>query len=304
MKYAKALVRRLLPSQIEIIATRMVRATEIAMRVQHLNIINRLSSQSLEDSPDKPMVSLTSFPARLANVHITIESIFRQSEPPGGVYLWLYEGEAKRSDLPLTLRRLEQRGLHIEFVPENLRGAKKLIYAARAFPERTIITADDDLIYPQDWLQRLTAASLATPGAVICHRGHTIKRRPDGCFHRYWDCMRTDPGGAEPSLALLPTGVAGALYPPGALNPQVFDTELMHRLCPTADDIWFKAMTLLNGVKSRRVAEQNFKPIVIPGSQEQALIHGNKHANDEQIEATFAHFGLKDYFPKEVLSGE
>ncbi|ANB03762.1 hypothetical protein ECTOBSL9_1551 [Ectothiorhodospira sp. BSL-9] len=265
---------------------------------------NRLSTQGLGDSPNKPIVSLTTFPARLGLVHLAIESLFRQSEPPGCVYLWLYEGEVKHSELPLTLRRLERRGLRIEFVPENLRGAKKLVYAARTFPERTIVTADDDLLYPRDWLQRLTQAGLDTPGAVICHRGHTIRRRPDGGFHRYWDCMRLDQGGADPSFALLPTGGAGALYPPGALSSQIFDTELMHRLCPTADDIWFKAMTLLNGVKSRRVAAQNFMPIVIPGSQAQALIHGNKHANDEQIEATFTHFGLKDYFPREPVSHE
>ncbi|WP_018878414.1 glycosyltransferase [Thioalkalivibrio sp. ALE28] len=301
MKYAKALVRRLLPARIESWLTRIVRAVEIAARVFHLRLVNRLSRRRIRDAPDSPVVSLTSFPARLETVYLTIESIFRQSEPPGGVYLWLYEGEVARSELPSTLRRLERRGLHIEFVPENLRGAKKLIYAARAFPERSIVTADDDLIYPRDWLQQLMAASRATPGAVVCHRGHKIRRRPDGPFHRYWDCMRTDRGGVEPAFALLPTGNGGVLYPPGALNSRVFDTELMHHLCPTADDIWFKAMTLLNQVPSRRVNTRNFMPIVIPGSQEQALIHGNKHANDAQLQATFSHFGLEEYFPKESL---
>lgn len=304
MKYAKVLVRRFLPARIEPALTQMVRTAETRMQMFALSLANRFSSRSLRDAPGKPLVSLTSFPARLASVHLAIESIFRQSEPPGSVYLWLYEGETKRSELPWTLRRLEKRGLRIEFVPENLRGAKKLIYAAHAFPERTIVTADDDLIYPRDWLERLTTTSQATPETVICHRGHTIRRRPDGRFHRYWDCMRSDPGGVSPSFALLPTGGAGALYPPGTLSPRVFDTQLMHGLCPTADDIWFKAMTLLNGVKSRRVAEQNFMPIVIPGSQDQALIHGNKHANDEQLQATFSHFGLQDYFPKEPLSDE
>lgn len=299
MNHAKALVRRLLPTRMEVVVTRMARVTETAVRVRYFQARNRLSGQTLRDSPDKPVVSLTTFPARLGMVHLAIESIFRQSEPPGSVHLWLYEGEVNRSELPRALRRLEGRGLRIELVPENLRGAKKLIYAARAFPDRTIVTADDDLLYPRDWLKQLKEASSATPQTVICHRGHTIRRRTDGSFHRYWDCMRTDPGGTKSSFALLPTGGAGALYPSGVLNCKLFDTNLMFRLCPTADDIWFKAMTLLNGVKSRRVAEHNNMPIVIPGSQEQALIQDNRSANDDQLELTFSHFDLKEYFPRD-----
>ena len=205
MKQVKGIVRSLLPTRIETVITRMVRAMEIAVYVHYFRTRNRLSSQRLQDSPNKPIVSLTSFPARLGLVHLTIESIFRQSEPPGAVYLWLYDGEISRSELPLAIRRLERRGLRIEFVPENLRGAKKLIYAARALPERTLVTADDDLLYPRNWLQRLTAASLVTPETVICHRGHTIKRRANGSFERYWECMRHEEGGAKPSFALLPT---------------------------------------------------------------------------------------------------
>lgn len=298
LKQTKALVRRLLPTRMEQWATRIVRSTEIALRVYYFKVRNRISEQRLQDSPDKPIVSLTTFPARLGSVSLAIESIFRQSAPPGAVYLWLYEGEISKDEFPEALQRLEQRGLRIEFVPENLRGAKKLIYAAKQFPDRIIVTADDDLLYPWDWLERLECASRETPGTVICHRGHKIERRHDGTFHRYWDCMRVEKGGTDPSLALLPTGGAGSLYPPGVLNQQIFNIDLMLRLCPTADDVWFKAMTLLNGVKCRRAAERNFMPIVIPGSQEQALIHHNKHANDTQIETTFSHFDLNECFPR------
>ncbi len=297
----KKLVRQYLPSRYEPRVTRRVRDVEVGAFTMYLALKNRLSKKCVQEREDRPIVSLTSFPARLDTVYLTIESILRQSAPPASIYLWLYEGEISYANLPVTLRRLEKRGLHIEFVPDNLRGAKKLVYAARRLPDRVIVTADDDVLYPKDWLSKLIVASRESPGTVVCHRGHAIKRRPDGEFYRYWDCMSHDSGGAAPSYHLLPTGVGGVLYPPRVLHSQVFDIELMNRLCPIADDVWFKAMTLLKGVKSRRVGEKNFMPVMIPGSQEQALIHENKYSNDGQIEKTFSYFDLKEYFPREIL---
>lgn len=267
-------------------------ATRTSVHTSSLAVRNRLVRSALADDGSGVIVSLTTFPARLPTVFLAIESIFRQTLPPSAVYLWLFEGEIKERDLPTELRRLRERGLRIELVPENLKGAKKLVYAAERFSGRPIVTADDDLIYPPLWLESLVGAAAETPGTVVCHRGHFLTLRGPRSLSRYRDCMANGLGGARPSFNLLPTAGAGALYPPGVLDPRIGDKELMMRLCPTADDIWFKAMTLLQGVRSRRVAERNLMPATLPETQHRALYDINQHTNDRQLAATFAYFDL------------
>ena len=118
-------------------------------------------------SPGRQLVvSLTSYPERLAVVHLTVESILRQELKPTAIVLWLSEDEIAPSDVPANLRRQQERGLDIRFVPGNYRSYKKLIYAAQHYPDAVIVTADDDVCYPKHWLRDLWAASQESPEKI------------------------------------------------------------------------------------------------------------------------------------------
>lgn len=252
---------------------------------------NRLPGKKLIDDGNAPIVSLTSFGSRLATVHIVIETLFLQSAPPAAIYLWLHENDIQPGGVPRSLRRLQRRGLHIEFVPDDLKGAKKLVYAAQRFPERTIVTADDDLLYPRDWLSGLLKKSKANPQDVIAYRAWFLRLEKPARLKSYVEIMDDADGGDETSFNIFPTGCAGVLYPPGSLNEKIGNVELMMRLCPGADDIWFKAMTMLNGVRSKRVYAKNYMPqrLDVGGS---ALWDVNMEKNDYYLKNTFDYFDL------------
>jgi len=47
---------------------------------------------------------------------------------------------------------------------------------------------------------------------------------------------------------IFPVGAWGILYPPGSLSPMIDRQEMFTELAPLNDDVWFKAMSLLQDV--------------------------------------------------------
>ena len=63
---------------------------------------------------EKMVVSLTTFPLRIGKVHLTIQSILRQSRPADRVLLWLSKEEfPEEAQLPENLLRLKEAGLPV-----------------------------------------------------------------------------------------------------------------------------------------------------------------------------------------------
>jgi poly(ribitol-phosphate) beta-N-acetylglucosaminyltransferase len=112
------------------------------------------------------------------------------------------------------------------------------------------------------------------------------------------ECEIESPHRHEPTPDLLafPYGTGGVLYPPGSLHPRVFEVETFRRLCPKEDDIWFKAMALLQGTPVVTTALGiNPKHHCLTGTQQEALRHENHGhgANERQMRAVFEGLGLR-----------
>jgi hypothetical protein len=242
------------------------------------------------------IVSMTTHPGRIGSVHLALESILRGRLRPAALCLWLAEEELSEADLTAELKRLRDRGVTIEFVRPNFRPGNKLVHALERFPDRTIVVADDDVLYPKNWLVDLVRASRESPDAIICHRAHYLNVSEDGSLAPYVESKDSGVGGRHPSFRLLATGVSGVLYPPGSLDDRVCDHDVYASLCPTADDIWFKAMSLLTGTRTRRVRDHDLHFETVSGSQRQSLMELNIAAgrNDQALKSVFAHFGLND----------
>lgn len=202
----------------------------------------------LTETPPRYLVSLTTFPARIEKVCLTIESILQQKYPPDAIILWLYKGEFNgKSLLPQRLLNLEKRGLQIRFCEENLMPHKKYFYAMMEYPGTTVITVDDDIIYPPDMLSNLIETSNKYPDAICCsiarhiNNGRTIMIPYD-----HWnDIMDT----TQPRYDLLAIGAGGTLFPPGSLNSELFNLIILKERALKADDLWLKIMSLLNKTK-------------------------------------------------------
>jgi hypothetical protein len=95
-------------------------------------------------------------------------------------------------------------------------------------------------------------------------------------------------------MLLFPTGAWGVLYPPGSLSEEVANEMVFMEICPTADDIWLKAMSALKGTPVRKVAPRHRHLHTIEGTRERTLrdINVGQNKNDEQIRSVFGKYDI------------
>jgi hypothetical protein len=109
----------------------------------------RFGGPSLPVRPQKPkmVISLTSFPDRIRHVWLVVETLLRQDRKADSIVLVLAECQFPGRKLPRRLQMQQHRGLEIMWVAEDLRSYKKLIPVREAYPDATIVTVDDDVLY-------------------------------------------------------------------------------------------------------------------------------------------------------------
>ncbi|RAP45174.1 glycosyltransferase family 2 protein [uncultured Methanosphaera sp.] len=198
------------------------------------------------------IVSLTSFPERMDDIKYCLYSLLTQSFKPNKVILWLANEEFpnKEEDIPQSVLNLKENGLTIKWC-ENYRSYKKLIPTLKEYPNSCIVTADDDLYYPKDWLQNLYEDHINYPKNIISTRCRNIQLDDENNFKKY-NQWKVATEGNNISYLNFPTNGAGTLFPPHSLNEKVTDDKLFRKLCPNTDDIWFWTMAVLNKTKIKK----------------------------------------------------
>lgn len=258
------------------------------LRSLPLMVGNRISRRRVpETSPDNVVISLTSHGARLRHVHLTIESIVR-GNVTAPVVLWLdrkdYDG-----DWPPQLRRLVDRGLTVKCSDGSFGPHTKYWGTFRevAGTDCRVVTVDDDMIYPEWFLERLLFIAQLRHDCVVAYRAHRIELR-DGALLPYkkWSPANT----SDASLLHFATGVSGILYPPAFIAHTVAQGEEFMRLSPRADDVWLHLMALRSGHQVRQVFSRPRSFAVNPPAQREALVHGNTlgGGNDAQIARAYS----------------
>lgn len=236
--------------------------------------------------PGELIVSLTSYPPRFATLAKTLRSLLAQDVLADRTILWVEEDD--RELLPPNVLQLQQQGLEVRTCPD-LRSYKKIVPALREFPDAFIVTADDDLYYPRDWLAKLAGGFVPEEKVIVCVRAHRPARDAKG-FQPYslWHWGYVTSGEIRDDL--FPTGGAGALYPPGCLPPETCDVEAIMRLCPTADDVWLYCMAKRAGARHRQVG--GYFPLVNwDGTEEGGLEHVNVlEGNDVQLASVWREY--------------
>ncbi|MCD7850871.1 MAG: glycosyltransferase family 2 protein [Parabacteroides sp.] len=240
------------------------------------------------------VVSLTSYDKRIYEVYLVIESLLHQTIKPYKIILWLSKDEFCYDDLPIILKKQQNRGLEIKFC-DDLKSYKKLLPTLREYSSYDIVTVDDDFIYPYDFIENLLKTHIKNPNCICYYRGARMSLK-NGKIQPYLQWCNSEKEYI-PSILNFATGCGGILYPIGCFNASVFDENLIFELAPYADDIWFKSMALLNGVKYVKVQhpiafEDKFIPL--ESMQDIALYHQNvnQNRNDVQMQAVFEYFKL------------
>lgn len=204
------------------------------------------SKETLNKGERVPViVSITSFPARIGRVWLTIESMMFQTHKPQAIILWLSHDQFPNEfeDLPKRLVLQQRRGLTIRFVDGDIKSYKKFYYAFHEFKNSLVLTLDDDLLMPSYFLKSICDCKKHHPKDVIASFG----------FHFLWD---NNIGYIRPTGTKINPGDSGKNLFFGSGGGTLFDTAVVSKMesidkimeiCPTADDIYLNALFRICG---------------------------------------------------------
>jgi len=255
-----------------------------------------LYSLNYEERHEKIVVSLTTIPSRLHAVVYPIKCMLVQTMRPDKIILWLGEN-VKDSMLSKELLALKQYGLEIRYV-EDVGPHTKYYYALQEYKDSLVITIDDDVFYRRDLVEELYKTHMTNPGCVCAFWIWKMKFTYNGIpypYKKYY--LGYGDVDLEPSHKLIALGVGGVLYPKACLDERAFDLDSLKRISLKNDDIWLKAMEIINDVKVARVPGNNFYQPTVENTQDIALlIDNNDWGNDRWIKNVFKEFRLSEYF--------
>lgn len=272
---------------------------------------NRIRRKSEKKSPEyalykgkdrnfRVVVSLTTYPKRFDSLELCLRSLTLQNEKPDKIIVYL-GSDANNSKLPSDINRYKKYGIEFRIdKTQNYRSHKKYFYAMQEFPDSIVVTADDDVIYPETWLHSLLDSYRRYPNAVSARRVHLMRQDGHGnlkSYNTFFDQYRKL---KEPSHALIATGNAGILYPPYCLDQRVFNSKTFIESCFEADDIWLKCMALLNGTKIVWVPNWEVDLPEVEQANENGLSNKNvwENKNDVYLAKVMKIYGIKasDFF--------
>lgn len=268
-----------------------MKVKEIPVSVYHtlkLKSLNAKDLQTFRADHLPVIISLTSIPSRLHKVHITIRSILHQSKQAKKTILWLNEND--KNHIPKSLKILCGETFEIKYTPLTS-SHKKLIHTLELYPDDIIVTCDDDFIYNYYWMEKIYKQHLQHPKAIIGNFTRQIQYDANGNLLDYKKWKHHQPENKKTILAI---GAEGILYPPKSLSPIATDINLALELAPKADDLWFKAMALLQGTEVFQATDKPKGLIPIFGTQKVSLKKENidKNKNLTQWKALADHFKL------------
>lgn len=239
----------------------------------------------MHPSDSQLIISLTSFPGRTANLWMVIESLLRQTVKPDKIILYLSKNQFDGiQSLPLNLRLMQDRGVEIQFVEDDLRSHKKYFYAFRDYPDRLVMTVDDDVFYHPRVVESLLQLHQKYPQAICCHLASIITLE-QGKIAPYLQWVDAKDEQISPN-GFMPVGMGGILYPPGCMHELVLNSDVFRQICFHADDLWLNMMSRLNQTP---VAKSSMDLICLPVMNQSDFSLTNMNVfggeNDKQLNA-------------------
>ena len=214
-----------------------------------------------------------------------------QAIKPDKLILWLDNEKYNILDLPYEITKYLKNGLEIRFV-EDIGSYTKIYYALKEYSESIIVTADDDIYYPSNWLEKLYYSFITHPEDVQVHRAHRVLMNNNELlpYEKWQKHVKEESARFDNFL----TGVGGVLYPPNCFNNEVFRKDIFLKFLPTADDIWLWGMALINNRKIR-VVNNHIRTLTCVDligqlgfiKKKTLYSYNQKGGNDKQLEQLF-----------------
>ena len=260
------------------------------------------------------IVSFTTTSSRIKYINQMVRSLYQQSMVPNEIYMWiskepfLHDEGIPPEEIPKKLQKLanfEDSHFNIRYT-ENVAGYRKLLPILEENKNRddvVIITADDDIIYPERWLENLYQQFIKDNCIIAC-RARKITYSEDGTLIPYESWPLLNSWDYHKELQLCPTGNAGVLYLPAFFDDRIFD-PVFKTLSPTRADFWYAANAIVNNVLTRHIPSTKpmpelgyrveFPAIRVPVEVKNnwnRLYETNRPKNDEYAKKVFKHFSI------------
>lgn len=237
---------------------------------------------------DRPLIcSLTSFPARIDEIWLSIETIFRQTVKADEIILWLSAEQFPSRELPESIRKCVEKGLTIRWVDGDLRSHKKYFYVLQEYKNADVVLLDDDLYYPNGLLENLMSMAKRHPNSICATRIHKMTYKNDALeSYRNW-IHNFNPKNECSSVDSFFTSGAGTLIPTGLMPEDTFKENVFKQICFYADDVWLNLQAKKAGIEVFSNDKYDKDEISIGSSQDVKLVQSNvlSGGNDKQIKA-------------------
>lgn len=251
------------------------------------------------------VLSMTSYPERMKDVHYAIFSIINQEIQPEKFILWLAKDEFPNgeNDIPQSVLQFKKYGLEIRFT-EAIRSFKKIVPALKEYPHSILVSADDDIYYPEGWLKNLYEAYKKDSTKIYAHRIHKVGIENNEILpYQQWEKVKIC---KKPSYLNFPTSVGGILYPPDVFSDEAINVEHFKKLCPNQDDVWVWAMGILNNKYfiSPKYSINNLiyinpqRELGYSGESTLMQLNVSEGGNDKQIKDVYEFYNLSKYLNK------
>jgi glycosyltransferase involved in cell wall biosynthesis len=199
-------------------------------------------------------ISLTTIHSRVGMAANTIERLLQQktqiyyqvvlciSQEP-----WLLDEGIKAIPVELNHLLKKYKNFSVRWV-QNIGPYRKLLPllldAWASCLESIIITCDDDVEYPEDFLQKILNVHYEH-NCIVAFRGYSIQVESGVVlpYESWQNAIRE-----KKSLKNIPTGKDGILYRTSYFDENVFNIQEIFKVAKTADDLWFKWHTAIKKI--------------------------------------------------------
>lgn len=242
-----------------------------------------------------PIVTLTTTSERISGILPVITSIINQKLKPRQLIINLsQEGYLLDQGIPQIPNEISRYLRLYSWIKvlygKNTGSYRKLLPVLDILgteQDNLIVTADDDTIYPPDWLHNLYT-EYKKEGCIIAYRGKKMRFENEAILpYDDWSSA-TD----QASILNFATGKDGIIYNAKFFHSLIKDTKLPIGLCDTGDDIWFKWLTTMKGIKVKIINQEDELPSLQTSKDSALFLCINKDKNDEMIEK------VHDFFKK------
>lgn len=251
-----------------------------------------------DDILNDVIISLTSYGDRLAELQYTLYSLVKQTVKPEKIIVNLSSTDMNK--ITPLLSSFRHYGVEFEEV-EDTKSYKKLIPTMQKYPNKVIVTVDDDMYYEKNWLESLWNRHLECKNAIVAHciyeiTFENIKINP---YEKWLNTVITK----DASYKNFFVGAGGVLYPPNSLYKDFDNKTLYQTLTPIADDIWFYFMAYL---KRTKVIQPKHPQIrfhyvnpyreygLLGGGETLAQINVGENQNDKQFKAVMEYYHISE----------